>query len=279
MSQKTVLITGASSGMGKRSAFYLAQKNYIVFAGVRNVEDQTALQEQACAQGLTLQTVRLDVTEPSSIIQAVQKVLDHVSYIDVLVNNAGFGVLATVEEATDEEMLKQFDVNVFGTFRVCRAVLPSMRKHSKGVIINVSSFLGKMGFPLLTHYCSSKYALEGLTDSLRYEVHQFGIRVHSVLPGLFGTNFVKKGLVTNSATSSKESPYAALVSHLVPFIAERINQGPDPIPVAQAIERVIEDEHSPIRVPVGVEAMNFLPMIKQMNDEDFEMAVRETFKI
>lgn len=279
MSQKTVLITGASSGMGKRTAFHLAGKNYKVFAGVRTLEDKEILQTEASHQGVSLNIVYLDVQSSISINKAVQEVIDQASKIDVLVNNAGFGVVATVEEGTDEEMLKQFDVNVFGVFRMCRAVLPSMRKHSGGVIINVSSFLGRMGFPLLTYYNASKYAVEALTDSLRYEVNRFGIRVHSVMPGLFGTNFVKKGLLVNQATLSKDSPYAELVARIVPLVAEKINQGPDPIPVAEAIAQIIEDEHAPIRVPVGTEAINFLPMIKQMNDEDFEKAIRETFGI
>ena len=126
--------------------------------------------------------------------------------VDVLVNNAGFGLLATLEEGTDEEMFQQFDVNVFGLIKMTRAVLPHMRQAQSGVVINISSFLGKMGLPLLSHYNASKYAVEGITDFLRFEVAPFGIRVHSVLAGLFGTNFVKKGLVANSKTTSADSP-------------------------------------------------------------------------
>ncbi len=121
-----------------------------------------------------------------------------------------------------------------------------------------------MGFPLLTYYNASKYALEAITDSLRYEVGPFGIRVHSVLPGLFGTRFVSKGLVANPATVSPASPYAALAAKLVPVVAKKINEGPDPVPVAEAVLRVIEDAGSPIRTPVGVEAETFVPMAKQL---------------
>jgi NAD(P)-dependent dehydrogenase (short-subunit alcohol dehydrogenase family) len=172
-------------------------------------------------------------------------------------------------------MIRQFDVNVFGVFRACRAVLPVMRAQGSGVIVNVSSFLGCMGLPLLAHYNASKHAVEGLTDSLRHEVGRFGIRVHSVLPGLFGTDFVRRGLAASQATTAPDSPYAALVAHLVPIIAERINNGPDPIAVAEAVERVIADPTAPIRVPVGEEATTFVPMARQLGDEEFEHKVKE----
>jgi len=273
------LITGAASGMGRKTALLLAKKGHGVFAGVRKEEDGKALQAEARAQGATLNTIKLDVTDTKSVQKAVEEVLAKKGRIDNLVNNAGFGVLATVEEATDEEMTRQFDVNVFGVLRMCRAVLPAMRAQRHGVIVNISSFLGRMGLPLITHYNASKYAVEAITDSLRYEVGNFGIRVHSVMPGLFGTNFVRKGLVANAKTTSSDSPYAKLVSHMVPIVAEKINNGPDPVAVAEAVARVIEDSSSPIRVPVGAEATTFVPMVKEMTDEAFEANVKATFGI
>lgn len=273
------IVTGAASGMGRKTALLLAKKGHGVFAGVRKDEDGKALQAEARAEGSTLNTIRLDVTDTASVQKAVEDVLARAGRIDNLVNNAGFGVLSTVEEATDEEMIRQFDVNVFGVLRMCRAVLPAMRAQRHGVIVNISSFLGRMGLPLITHYNASKYAVEAITDSLRYEVGDFGIRVHSVMPGLFGTNFVRKGLVANAKTTSNNSPYSKLVSHMVPMVAEKINNGPDPVAVAEAVARVIEDDSSPIRVPVGAEATTFVPMVKEMTDEAFEANVKATFGI
>lgn len=272
---KTVLITGAASGMGMATALLLAEHGYTVYAGVRG--DSQALSEEAQRRGLRLHTVSLDVQETSSIQQAVQHVVENEGRIDVLVNNAGFGLLASLEEGTDEEIFKQFDVNVFGLIKMTREVLPHMRQAGSGVIINISSFLGKMGLPLLSHYNASKYAVEGITDSLRFEVAPFGIRVHSVLAGLFGTNFVKKGLVANSRTTGDASPYQALVSHFVPIVAKAINEGPDPLPIAQAIKSLIENEDSDIAVKVGQEAELFVPMRKSMDDKAFEAKVKETF--
>ena len=274
---KVTLVTGATSGLGKAMALLLAGKGYEVYAGARKTVDGEALVAEAKGRGISLKAVQLDVTDDGSVRTAVSLVARESGRLDNLVNNAGYGFLGTVEEATDAEIFRQFDVNVFGVGRMCRAVLPMMRAQRSGVIINISAWLGRMGFPLLTYYNASKYAVEAITDSLRYEVAPFGIRVHSVLPGLFGTRFVSKGLVANPATVSPASPYAALAAKLIPVVAKKINEGPDPVAVAEAVLRVIEDAGSPIRTPVGVEAETFVPMAKQLSDEAFEAKVKENF--
>ncbi len=269
---EVVLITGASSGMGKQTAKLLANEGYIVYGGTR---DRNLSENDS--EGVN--TVYLDVTDSYSIKEAVESVMEKEGKIDVLVNNAGYGLVATVEDATDKEMFDQFNVNVFGLLRTTREVLPYMRRAEKGVIINISSFLGKMGLPLLTHYNASKYAVEGIVDSLRFETMPFGIRVHSIQSGLFGTNFVKKGVVANSDTLSEESPYKELVSHFVPIVANAINEGPEPLPVAQAVKSIIEDEDADIFVPVGTEAETFVPLRRELDDKAFEKRVKETFGI
>ena len=271
---KNVLITGARSGMGLATALMLAENGCRVFAGVRG---DSAELDEARARGLDITPVMLDVQDTASIRAAVAQVVDQAGGIDVLVNNAGFGLLATVEDGTDEEIFKQFDVNVLGLIRMTREVLPHMRQAGGGVIINISSFLGRMGLPLLAHYNASKYAVEGLTDSLRFEVGPFGIRVHSILAGLFGTNFVKKGLVANAATTAEASPYRELVAHFVPIVAQAINEGPSPEPIARAVKDIIENPHSDIAVMVGTEAEQFVPLRRSLSDKEFEAKVVGTF--
>ncbi|QJD58642.1 SDR family oxidoreductase [Pseudomonas sp. gcc21] len=272
---KVVLITGSSSGMGKATALLLAESGYTVYAGVRDNSDE--LMSEAQRRKLTINTLKLDVQDTISIRDAVRYIMAREGKIDVLVNNAGFGLLATLEDGTDEEIFKQFDVNVFGLIKMTREVLPHMRQAGGGVIINISSFLGRMGLPLLAHYNASKYAVEGITDSLRFEVAPFGIRVHSILAGLFGTNFVKKGLVANARTTSEDSPYKNLVSHFVPIVAAAINEGPSPQPIAEAVKSVIENADSDIAIKVGTEAEQFVPLRKSMDDKTFESKVKKTF--
>lgn len=271
MSQ-VVLITGATSGMGELTAATLTNAGYKVYAGTRDKEN---LESQIS----NITNIYLDVTKTDSIKKAVQTIIEQEGKIDVLVNNAGYGLLATVEDGTDKEMFDQFDVNVFGLLKMTREVLPHMRKENSGVIINISSFLGKMGLPLLAHYNASKYAVEGIVDSLRFEVAPFGIRVHSIQSGLFGTNFVKKGLVANEQTTSEDSAYKELVSHFVPIVGKAINEGPNPQPIADAVKDIIEDENSDIAVAVGAEATTFVPLRKELNDKDFEDKIKNTFGI
>lgn len=271
MSQ-VVLITGATSGMGELSASTLANAGYKVYAGTRNINNLDSSNKN-------ITNIYIDVTKTESIKDAVATIIKNEGKIDVLVNNAGYGLVATLEEGTDEEIFNQFDVNVFGLIKTTREVLPHMRKAKSGVIINISSFLGKMGLPLLSHYNASKYAVEGIVDSLRFEVAPFGIRVHSIQAGLFGTNFVKKGLVANAQTTSGDSPYKDLVAHFVPIVAKAINEGPSPQPIADAVKSIIEDENSDIALEVGVEASTFVPLRKELSDKDFENKIKETFGI
>jgi short-subunit dehydrogenase len=207
-------------------------------------------------------------------IESVQQAIGQIGQIDVLINNAGYGLVATVEEVTEEEMRAQFDINLFGLLRVCKAVIPMMRTQQSGVIINISSFLGKIGLPLLTLYNASKYAVEGVTDSLRYELRPFGIRVHSVMPGFFDTNFARENLVTNAQTFSEDSAYASMVSRLAPTIVEQINGGNDAMEIAQLIHAIMIDPQSPARQTAGDKARKFIPMRRELSDEDFERRVR-----
>ena len=271
MSQ-VVLITGASSGIGKTSALLLAERGYIVYAGTRTPEKLDTNAEN-------LHVIQLDITDAKSIQTAVKKIRKEQGKIDVLVNNAGYGLVSTVEDVTEEEMFEQFNVNVFGVFRVCKEVIPLMRENNSGVIINISSFLGKIGLPLLTFYNSSKYAVEGITDSLRYELRDFNIRVHSIMPGFFNTNFARGNLVTNAATFDKSSPYAKLVSSLAPNIVDQINNGNDAGEAAELLVKMIEDEASLARETVGDKASKFIPMRRELSDEDFERRVREYYKL
>jgi len=271
--KKIVLITGASSGMGKQAALYLASLDFIIYAATRTPNKLYDIKEQ------NLIPIKLDLTSQASINKAIKTIKSKHQTVDILINNAGYGLVSTVEDVTEVQMYDQFNINVFAVLRVCKAVIPIMRKQKSGIIINISSFLGKIGLPLLTFYNSSKYALEGITDSLRYELKDFNIRVHSIMPGFFDTNFARDNLQINKTTFNEDSPYNKIVSALAPIIVDQINNGNDSIEVAKLILDIIEDENFKARVTAGDKAKKFIPMKKELSDEDFERRVREYYKI
>ncbi len=269
---KVVLITGASSGIGRVTALLLAQHGYIVYAGTREPAKFAITLHN-------LHVIALDLTDAQSIKTAIKTIHSEQGKIDVLINNAGYALVSTVEHATEEEMFNQFNINVFGIFRLCKEVTPLMRENNSGVIINISSFLGKIGLPLFTFYNSSKYAVEGITDSLRYELKPFNIRVHSIMPGFFNTNFAKDNLVVNAPTIETDSPYTQLVENLLPDILEQIKKGNETKEAAALILKMIEDDTSPARATVGDKASKFLAMRRELSDEDFERRVKDYYNL
>jgi short-subunit dehydrogenase len=271
--KKVVLITGASTGMGKKTALFLEKNGFIVYAGSRTPQNLDSIKTD------NLIPIKLDITKPKNIQETIKTIKQNHKTIDILINNAGYGLVSTVEDLDEKEMFDQYNINVFGLLRVCKEVIPIMRKQNSGIIINISSFLGKIGLPLLTLYNSSKYAVEGITDSLRYELSEFSIRVHSIMPGFFNTQFAKDNLVTNFNTFDEKSPYKKIVSKLAPVIVEQINQGNDPKEVALIILEIIENKKFPARATIGEKAKKFIPMKKELSDEDFERRVREYYNI
>jgi len=259
--------------MGKATADFLAKNGFLVYAGTRDVKNLSDLKEK------DIIPIELDITNQANIQKAIEFISLKHNTIDILINNAGYGLVSTVEDVSEEEMLSQFNINVFGVLRVSKAVIPIMRENQSGIIINISSFLGKIGLPLLTLYNSSKYAVEGITDSLRYELKDFNIRVHSIMPGFFDTKFARDNLVTNLKTFNKNSPYAPLVSKLAPVIVEQINNGNSPKEVGQIILEIIINDKFPARATIGDKAKKFIPMRKELSDEDFERRVREYYNL
>lgn len=185
--QKVILITGASSGFGKETAIKLASEGNQVFATMRNSssKNKAVADELNTLENITV--VELDVTKDTSVNSAVSTIIDHAGRIDVLVNNAGAGMLGLSETFKTEDVAKQFEINLFGVFRVTKAVLPHMRKQKSGLLVNISSVFGRVTSPFFSIYCSSKYALEGLAEAWRYELHPLGIDSVIVEPGAFPT--------------------------------------------------------------------------------------------
>ncbi|WP_292662801.1 SDR family oxidoreductase [Nitratifractor sp.] len=275
---KVVLLTGASTGMGFEMMTRLAAAGYRLCVLSRSPE----LLRSDLLGGRWQERIDVfgvDLKERESVDKAVGETLELYGQIDVLINNAGFGLVSTLEEVEDSEMLEQFDVNLFGLVRVTRAVLPTMRRQGEGVIVNISSFLGRVGLPLLSFYNASKYAVEGITDSLRLELAPFGIRVHSVMPGFFSTQFARSNLRINAGIEQEDSPYRSLSRRLAPKVLRQINEGNDPRLVAEAILKILENPEAPVRIPVGETARRFLTMRRELNDKEYERRVMEFYGI
>jgi len=268
-SRKVALVTGCSSGMGREIAQTLSKEGIFVYATSRTPQKLMDIESEL------LKPIYMDITD----INSVKEALEPIETIDIVVNNAGFGLVSTVEDVTEEQMLKQFDVNVFGVFRVCRIAIPKMRRQNAGVIINISSFLGKIGLPLFTFYNASKYALEGITDSLRYELKDFNIRVHSIMPGFFDTNFARDNLVVNEQIYNKNSPYAKTIETLIPVVTEEINNGNSTKLVVTMVLDIVNNANYPARNTVGDKASKFIPMKQELSDEEFERRVIDYYRL
>lgn len=238
---KTVLITGASSGIGQSIALHLAQHGYQVFGTSRNPPAEKM-------DGITM--LRLDVTDESSALACVSSVIERAGRLDVLVNNAGVDLAGAIEETTLEEAKWIFETNFFGVARMTKAVLPHMRQRRSGRIINISSALGLAAWPFEAFYCASKFALEGYTESLRYETALFNIQVSSVQPGFFQSNIIKAQRYTSPAIPDYEPARSRAIALINKWAAE----SPDPLPVAKTVRRIIESRSPRLRYAVGLEA-------------------------
>src|SRR5260370_21520546 len=236
---KTILITGASSGFGRDTAETLFRAGHIVYASMRGTQGKNREAAEALRK-LGIMTVELDVSDDASVEAGVKKVLAEAGKIDVLVNNAGIGSAGVTEAFTADQAKVVFDTNVIGLLRVTRAVLPSMRENRDGLIINIGSILGRVTFPFFGIYGASKFAVEALTDSLRYEVSQLGVEVVEVQPSAYPTNFLTsiqmpaRTEVTKSYGDVGQIPDAMFETFISRFEG---NDAPNPHDVAEAVAR------------------------------------------
>jgi NAD(P)-dependent dehydrogenase (short-subunit alcohol dehydrogenase family) len=250
---KTVLITGGTDGLGKAAALLLAQRGYRVFAGGRSPQKRVELDRIAQQKNLPLRTLELNVCDDYSVQVAIELVLEKGGGIDVLINNAGVGYMAVVEELTMEDFRQQFETNLFGVLRLTQAVLPHMRTRRSGRIVMMSSAAGLVSPPTYGAYSASKHALEGLTNALRLEMYPFGVEVILIEPGYITTNFQQtaKELAQPYAERAKSSPYAKIYSAAWTGANQsRSASKTTPEDCAEVILKAIESPHPQARYPV-----------------------------
>ena len=247
MRQQTILVTGATSGIGRHVAIHLAKRGHRVIASGRNPAALAAL--KASPDGAALETVQLDVTDAASIARARETIAARTGGrgIDVLVNNAGFGVLGPTELITDADMRAQYETNVFGLMAVTRAFLPDMRARGAGRIINVSSLGGRHTLPFFGVYNSTKYAVESLSDALRIELGPFGVHVALIEPGAIETEFTPRALDGGDKYRRADSPYAPVMGAFARMERMAKQTAVGPLPVSRAITRAVESRRPSAR--------------------------------
>jgi NAD(P)-dependent dehydrogenase (short-subunit alcohol dehydrogenase family) len=278
------VVTGSSSGIGYETSLLLAKNGFFTYATMRTPDKSNKINKSKQNKKLPLEILRLDVTDDKSVKEAIEDIADERGRIDVLVNNAGYALVGPVEELSVQEFREQFETNVFGVIRVIKEVLPIMRKQRHGIIVNISSVAGRIGFPLTSAYVSSKFALEGLSESMAYEVEQFGIKVILIEPGVIKTNFdsnlkIGKGVSSIATTNGHDSPYAEITEKRIAGFKPRFQNGSPPIKVAKVILRAITSAPKNVqpesRYMVGNDAFKLMGIRKSKSDKEFRRLLME----
>ncbi|MEM9737513.1 MAG: oxidoreductase [Bacteroidota bacterium] len=274
--KKVVLITGASSGIGKSTAIALHNRGYVVYAAARRIAKMEDLRKKG------IHIIKLDITDEKLICSCIAEVIREQGGIDILINNAGLGIYGSVEETSLDDARYQFEVNLFGLARLTQLILPYMRKQGSGIIINVSSIVGKIYLPLGSWYVASKHALEGWSDCLRTELEPFGIRVIIIEPGITKTEFGEvmyapmmersgagpyKGFLTNISKEKRQKD--SKKKHLI---------GSDPSVIAQTIIKAIQARKPATRYPTGKYAKLFLWIRRWVSDRLYDWLIAYQFK-
>jgi len=266
--EKVAIVTGTSSGIGFETVLALAKEGYFTYATMRDTTKSGKIKEIAQKENLKINVLELDVDDENSVKAAIAHILDQKQRIDILVNNAGWGLWGCVEDVSVDEFKEQFETNFFSIIRLIQEVAPTMRKQGSGTIVNISSVVGRIGFPASPAYISSKFALEGLSESLRFELAPFGVDVIIIEPGVIKTNFMKN--MKMAKKSELDTVYKDITTKVVSGVKMMAEMGTSPKEVANTIVTSIKDRNPLPRYVVGNDASMFLEAKKGKTDIEFE---------
>ena len=265
--EKVALVTGSSSGIGLETALALARDGYETYASMRDVKKSVELEYAAKKENLKIKIIELDVDKEESIISAIKKISSDSGRLDVLVNNAGYGQFGCTEDITLDDFRKQFETNFFSIVKIIQEVSPIMRNQKSGIIVNISSVVGKIGLPGSPAYISTKFALEGFSECLRYELGQFGIKTTLIEPGVIKTNFFNSMKIPES---KKDPKYKELTDHILAGLKMMAEMGTPPSQVADVIMKAINSDEILPRYIVGTDAAMFMEAKQAKTDLEFE---------
>ena len=271
--KKTVLVTGCPSGIGYATCLMFARNNFATYGSVRDLSKAERIQEITNREKLPLKIIQLDVNEDESIRIAIQKIISDSGRIDILINNAGYGMFGPIEEISIEEIKEQFETNFFGTIRLIKAIVPIMRIQRNGTIVNISSMVGRFGVPLNSAYVSSKFALEGLSESISFELEEFGIKVILVEPGVIRTDFFQNLKIRGN---DSKSPYYKLMDKRIAFLkAAMKNSVSSSDQVANTVLHAVNSRDPDMRYVIGNDATNSIHMRNSLSDREFMKWIKD----
>jgi NAD(P)-dependent dehydrogenase (short-subunit alcohol dehydrogenase family) len=280
--QKVAVVTGSSSGIGFETSLILARNRFYTYATMHKLEEEKSkpITDIAKNDSLQLQVIELDVNDDKSVKNAIDTIVDEMKRIDVVVNNAGYALVGALEETSMNEIRAQFETNFFGAIRVTQAVIPIMRKQRSGKIVNITSMGGRIAIPLDPIYHATKFALEGLSESIQYELEAFGIKIILIEPGAVGSNFWKNFKSANKASSNyPNSPYAQLANTMSEAFKKMVQNAIHPSEVAKVILDAVTSDNPQLRYVVGNDAAMVMEARKNMSDREFGSLIKKQFDI
>ena len=272
--QKVAIVTGSSTGIGYETSLILARNGFLTYATMRNLNKSEDMKLTVAKENLPIQIKQLDVTEDLSVKNAIQEISSETGRIDVIVNNAGYGLNGAFEDLAMDEVKAQYETNVYGLMRTTQAVLPIMRKQKSGTIINISSGAGRFGFPGGSAYVSTKFAVEGLSESMSYELEPFGIKVVIVEPGVIRTNFMD-GLVIAKKSQDPNSPYSQIMQKIATGFEEMMKNASSPDLVAKVVLNAIRDKNPSLRYLAGNDVEAWLGGNRKIADEELYKMMKQ----
>lgn len=272
--EKVAVITGSSSGIGLETALTLARKGFLTYATMRNLAKNDNIKTVADKDHLPIRIVQLDVTDDTSVNNAVQSIIKETGRIDILVNNAGYALSGAFEDLSLEEIKNQYDTNFYGIIRTTQAVLPIMRKQRSGRIINISSGLGLFGFPGMSAYSSTKFAMEGLSESMAYELDQFGIKVILIEPGVIRTNISNSIVIAKKAQDSS-SPYSQMMQKMDNNFKKFTENASSAEVVANIVMEAATSEKPHLRYLAGKDMEMWMQSKNSMSDDEFYNSMKK----
>jgi NAD(P)-dependent dehydrogenase (short-subunit alcohol dehydrogenase family) len=279
---KVAVVTGSSSGMGYETSLILARNGFHTYATVRKLDGgggSNQIIDIAKNENLPLQVIQLDVNNDKSVTEAINRIANERGRIDVVVNNAGYDLMGALEETSMDEIKGQFETNFFGAVRVMQAVIPKMRKQGGGIIVNITSVGGRITFPLNSPYHATKFALEGLSESIQYELEPLGIKIIVIEPGGVGSNFLKNLKMASNTSDPLNSPYRSMQSSISEYFKQWSQNLMHPSEVAKAILQAVTSDNPDFRYVVGKDAAMALESKRNMSDREFQNMMKKQINL